>query len=61
MKNIYNNSLTAVLINLYNLGIFLVAAQDIANSKLQAFLIIINILIYMFIYLIIFKNSLTQK
>ena len=60
-KNIYNNSLTAVIINLYNLCIFSIATQNIFNSKFQILLIILNISIYMILYLNLLKNSLIQK
>ena len=60
-KNIYNNSLTAIIINLYNLCIFFIASQDIFDSKFQILLIILSISIYMILYLNLLKNSLIQK
>lgn len=60
-KNIYINSLTAVIINLYNLCIFFIASQNIFNSKFQILLIILNISIYMISYLILLKNFSNQK
>ena len=52
----YANPFTACLINLYNLVIFYVASQNIYSSKLNIFLIVSNILIYLIIFKAIFKK-----
>ena len=44
------NILTANIINIYNLLIFLLATKFIYNSKAQGMLILLNLIIYTVIY-----------
>jgi len=44
------NIISANLIVIYNILVFLISIQDITNTQLQLFLIIANILIYLFVY-----------
>ena len=50
----YSNVLTANLINLYNLGVFIISLNHISNSQIQFLLILLNIITYTFIYFKLF-------
>jgi len=50
----YSNVLTANLINLYNLGVFIISLNYISNSQIQFLLILLNIITYTFIYFKLF-------
>lgn len=55
VRNIlYANTVSACLINSYNLLIFLLSLKFISNSQVQIILIILNIIVYVFIYLKLF-------
>jgi len=49
-----SNNLSANIINLYNLIIFIFASQDIYNTQFQIILILISISLYSYIYLRMF-------
>ncbi len=49
-----NNTLSANLINFYNLLIFGIASLNINNSQLQIFILLISIFLYCYIYLKLF-------
>ena len=51
IKNIDFNSLSAQIINFYNLAIIFLGSLDIYNSQYQILLILVNIFLYIFIYL----------
>jgi UDP-N-acetylmuramyl pentapeptide phosphotransferase/UDP-N-acetylglucosamine-1-phosphate transferase len=50
----YSNVLTANLINLYNLIVFIISLNHISNSQIQFLLILLNIITYTFIYFKLF-------
>ena len=50
----YSNLLTANLINLYNLVVFIISLNYISNSQIQFLLILLNIITYTFIYFKLF-------
>lgn len=50
----YSNVLTANLINLYNLVVFIISLNHISNSQIQFLLILLNIITYTFIYFKLF-------
>ena len=52
-----SNTLTAQIINFYNLIIFSIGLNFISNSKIQIFLIIFSVGIYTLVYLKFFKNK----
>ena len=49
-SNLFTNNLSGLLINLFNLLIFLIASEDIFSSRLQILLIFLCILTYGFLY-----------
>ncbi len=49
------NTFTGQIINIYNFIIFLISLNFIANSKIQIFLILFNIVIYTLVYYKLFK------
>ena len=51
----FANSLTGILINIFNILIITLSIQDIYNTKLQLILLFINILIYISFYFILKK------
>jgi len=53
-RNLINNS-SSLMINFYNLIIFVLCTIDIYNSSFIIFLTIVNIVIYIFIYIRLFK------
>ena len=50
------NTLTGLVINLYNLLIFFIGLNFTSDSKIQILLIMINILAYLTIYLLLEKK-----
>lgn len=52
----YSNLLSANLINLYNLIIFIISVSFFSNSQIQVLLILLNITLYTFIYFKLFTN-----
>ena len=52
--NTVSNSLSANIINLYNLVIFFIGSKDVYNTQLQLSLILINIFVYTYLYLKLF-------
>ena len=52
-----SNLTTALMINLYNLIIFLIAANFISNSQIQILLILLNLILYTVIYFKIYLNK----
>ena len=50
----YSNVLSANLINLYNLVVFIISLNYISNSQIQFLLILLNIITYTFIYFKLF-------
>ena len=53
-KSYFVNSLSAQLIILYNIIIFLIAAQNIYSTQYQILLILFNLMIYLVVYLRLF-------
>ena len=49
------NTITAQIINIYNLIIFLIGLNLITNSLIQIFLILFNIMIYTLVYYKLFN------
>ncbi len=62
-KNININNVSSFVIIFYNLIIFLISLSDPGNSQLQIALVVLNIIIYLFVYfkLFSFKYSLNFK
>ena len=54
VKNLFANLITAQIINLYHLIIFLVSVNFIRNSEIQISLILLNILVYTIVYFKVF-------
>ena len=54
IKDLLANSVSANIINLYNILIFLIGIQDIKNTQLQIILIIISVFLYIYLYLKLF-------
>jgi len=50
------STITGMLINFYNLLIFLIASQNIYSTKYQVNIILFNMIFYLFIYYFLFKN-----
>ena len=53
-KKLYSNLVSANLINLYNLIIFVISLNFLLNSQIQVLLILLNITLYTFIYFKLF-------
>ena len=49
------NTLTAQIINIYNLMVFTLGLNFIANTKIQILLILFNVVIYTLVYFKFFK------
>jgi UDP-N-acetylmuramyl pentapeptide phosphotransferase/UDP-N-acetylglucosamine-1-phosphate transferase len=60
IKDKYINSLTGNLINLYNLIIFIIASQIYSHTQYLSYLVIFNILVYLFFYCLIKKINLNK-
>ena len=56
----HTNSLSGIMINIYNLAIFYFASQDYSNTKYQLLLFCFSFIIYNFIYLTL-KFDLKKK
>jgi len=54
-SKVFANSFSAVIINFYNFVVFLIASSYVYSSQIQILLIVLNILIYLFIYLKLFN------
>ena len=54
LNKLYSNLLSANLINLYNLVIFVISLNFLYNSQIQVLLILLNITLYTFIYFKLF-------
>ena len=52
----YTNSLSGILINIYNLIIFYFASTDYSNTKYQLFLFCFSFLVYNFLYSVLKSN-----
>lgn len=61
LSNLTSNNLSSLLINFFNLSIILMGSSNIYNSQLQIGLIILNILIYIFIYIRLFDFRFKKK
>ena len=62
ISNKYNiNSLSGVMINIYNLVLFYLASQDYSNTKHQLLLFCISFIIYNFLYLTLKLNLKKSK
>lgn len=59
-KNIVN-SLTAIIINFYNFFIFYISAKFYNKSDILSYIIITNIIVYIFFYIILFKKKLVSS
>lgn len=51
------STITGILINSYNFFIFLLASQNIYSTKFQVIIILLNMIFYLFIYYLLFKNA----
>lgn len=51
------NTFTGILINLYNLFIFLIAVNNFSNTKILALILIVNMLIYTSLYAVLKKGA----
>lgn len=60
-KTYQSNIISANLINLYNLIIFLISSQFLTNTAAQISLILLNSLVYTFIYLKLFYHKFKLK
>ena len=54
LNKLYSNLLSANLINLYNLIIFVISLNFLLNSQIQVLLILLNITLYTFVYFKLF-------
>ncbi len=54
LSKLYSNLLSANLINLYNLAIFVISLNFLSNSQIQVLLILLNITLYTLIYFKLF-------
>ena len=64
LKNLkeYSNPLTSIIINFYNLFVFLVAVNFYTQTKLLVLILIINVIIYLLIYKILStKNKINSN
>ena len=61
VKNIILNNFSSILINFYNLIIMFIASTNISSSKFQILLIILNIIIYLITYRILFNFRFIKK
>ena len=50
IKNIYLNTATGMIINIYNLTCIAIATQFYSHSKIQILIITFNIIVYIFLY-----------
>ena len=55
------NTVSGSLINLYNLIIFTISAQDINNTEFQILLILLNLILYSLVYSRLFKSKLRNN
>ena len=55
-KKIISNIFTALIINLFNLFVFIIAMLNYKNSVFLSFMLITNILIYLYLYRLL-KNE----
>ena len=55
ISNNLSNNFSSLIINLYNLFVFILASLDYKNTQYLIFLISINIAVYTFIYYRLFK------
>ena len=51
------NTFTGILINLYNLFIFLIAVNNFSNTKILLLILIVNMLIYTSLYAVLKKGA----
>jgi len=56
-RNIISNNCSSLIINLYNLVILSLGSLNIFNSQFLIFLIILNIFVYIVLYINLFKNK----
>jgi len=56
-KNYYSNSLTGILINIYNFLIFFLASNFYYHTIFLTFLIFLNIFVYISVYIFLFKKN----
>jgi len=56
----YLNSLSGILINFYNLFSLMLAMQFYYNSQIQVLIILLNIIIYVFIYVKLLSNKIKK-
>ena len=61
LNKLYSNLLSANLINLYNLIIFVISLNFLLNSQIQVLLILLNITLYTFIYFKLFIARYKKK
>ena len=47
---LYTHFITSLIINIYNLSIFIIAIRFVYNSKILIAIILLNILVYIFLY-----------
>ncbi len=55
LKNIHNNNLSTFIILIVNFLIFSIGISDIYSTRLQIFLIILAVIIYILSYIVLFK------
>lgn len=53
----YNSSLSALSIHVYNFFIYFIGSQYVYNSTVLGCLLLINLLIYVFVYNVLFKQN----
>ena len=59
INNNFTNSISAIIINFYNLIVFLIGLRFISSSISLSYLLIINILVYIFCYQFFLKKNKT--
>lgn len=55
LSNLLINNFCSLIINIFNFLVLYVGSMDIFNTKLQIFLIILNVVTYLFLYSVLFN------
>lgn len=57
LNDLVTHFITSLIINIYNLGIFVLSINYIYNSKVLIYILVMNMLIYLSLYVFLKKNS----
>ena len=61
LSSLFTNNTSSIIINIFNIIIFLIASSDIQNTKFQIFLILICLTTYLSAYYFLFKFRFIRK